>query len=205
MLCEKNATAGALVPACGKCRACRLVTSGNHPDMLHLTTDRATWTIKDMRQLFTATALTALGHRRVVIIETIEKVSLPAANALLRSLEEPRPGTSFIVTTRWPTRLLPTILSRCDHIHLRATSPAAQKDVSNLDVATLAAEDLNAETLEVLADQLQRALHALGPTPQLKRAYARLRDYYFVTSRHGNSKLAGDVLLLSLPMDNGMS
>lgn len=204
MLCEKNSQGTTLIPACGKCRACRLVASGNHPDILRLRTDRATWAIKDMRQVFKATAVTALGHRRVVIIEMVEKVSVPAANALLKSLEEPRPATSFILTTRWPTRLLPTVLSRCDHIHLRAPL-APQAPGRDIDPTKLTAEDLDGETLEALAHRLEQHLRTLGPTPQLRRAYARLRDYYFITSRHGNSKLAGDVLLLSLPMDNGMS
>jgi DNA polymerase III delta prime subunit len=205
MICEKNAAANQIAMACGVCRACRLEHTGNHPDLLRLTTDKATWTIKSMRQLFKETALTAHGHRRVVIIDAIEKVSLPAANALLKSLEEPHASTSFILTTRWPTRLLPTILSRCAHIHLRSSAPKQHEAADEIDLTKLTAEDLSTETLEALTWQLQQSLRANGPTPQLRRAYARLRDYYFITSRHGNSKLAGEVLLLSLPLDNGMS
>lgn len=204
MLCEKN-TATTFTPACGACRSCRLLQSGNHPDNLRLTTTRATWSIKDMKQMFQAMTLTPTGHRRVITIEAIEKVSLPAANALLKSLEEPRSATSFILTTRWPTRLLPTILSRCTPIHLRASPTIPSPTQPSIDVSQLSADDLDAATLDLLATQLQEALLRSGPTPALKRAYARLRDYYFIKGRRGNTKLAGDVLLLSLPLHNGMS
>lgn len=205
MVCEANAQAASLQPRCGKCRACRLTRAGNHPDVLHLTTTNATWTIKDMRQITRAVVLTASGHRRVVIIEAIEKVSVPAANALLKSLEEPRSSTSFILTTRWPSRLLPTILSRCARIHLRPAVPPPVAPRESLDLEKLTVEGLTPETLEMLATRLHLSLRQRGSTPALRRAYARLRDYHFVVSRHGNSKLAGEVLLLSLPSDNGMS
>ena len=54
-----------------------------------------------------------LGDRRVIIIQPADDMNVEAANALLKSLEEPPEGTFFILVTHRPSRLLPTIRSRC--------------------------------------------------------------------------------------------
>lgn len=55
----------------------------------------------------------ALGSRRVVIIDAVDDLEPKAANAILKSLEEPPAGTIFLLVTHSPTRLLATIRSRC--------------------------------------------------------------------------------------------
>lgn len=202
LLCEKYQwTATATLP-CGTCRACRLVSSSNHPDLVSYQTDKATWSVKAVREIFKTTILTPNGNRRIIVVHQLEKVSLPAANALLKSLEEPRAATSLILTSRWPKRLLPTILSRCYTLSLATTIKEAAAPIK-LDV--LEGSDLDETALTGIAALLEQLLRRSGPTPALKRAYARLRDYHVISSRNGNKKLAGDVLLLSLPSDNGMS
>ena len=54
-----------------------------------------------------------LGQRRVIIVEPADDMEVSAANALLKSLEEPPQGTFFVLVTHRPSRLLPTIRSRC--------------------------------------------------------------------------------------------
>ncbi|AUX69956.1 DNA polymerase III subunit delta' [Porphyrobacter sp. HT-58-2] len=54
-----------------------------------------------------------LGSRRAIIIDPADDMEKPAANALLKSLEEPPAGTFFLLVTHRPARLLPTIRSRC--------------------------------------------------------------------------------------------
>lgn len=54
-----------------------------------------------------------LGNRRAVIIDPADDLEKPSANALLKSLEEPPTGTFFLLVTHRPSRLLPTIRSRC--------------------------------------------------------------------------------------------
>lgn len=54
-----------------------------------------------------------LGERRAVIIDPADDLEPPAANALLKSLEEPPAGTYFLLVSHSPARLLPTIRSRC--------------------------------------------------------------------------------------------
>lgn len=54
-----------------------------------------------------------LGARRAIIVDPADDLEKPAANALLKSLEEPPVGTFFLLVTHRPARLLPTIRSRC--------------------------------------------------------------------------------------------
>ena len=204
LLCTNYRWPAAPEPSCGTCRSCRLCLAGNHPDLTTLTTTAATWTVKDIQRLFQATVLTPAGNRRLLVVHAIEKVSLPAANALLKSLEEPNPATSFILTTRFPRRLLATIRSRCSIIQLRNPAPAVPAPAL-LDSTALNAGELDEELLEKITRYLDQQLHTDGPTPALKRAYARLRDYYVISQQRGNKKLAGEVLLLSLPLENGIS
>ena len=67
--------------------------------------------VRGLRAMFNT--VTALGGRRVVVIDSIEDVERGAANALLKSLEEPPAGTIFLLVSHQPGRLLPTIRSRC--------------------------------------------------------------------------------------------
>ena len=58
------------------------------------------------------------GRRKVFIITGAERLRLEAANAFLKLLEEPRPGVTLILCSDRPASLLPTILSRCQRLHL---------------------------------------------------------------------------------------
>lgn len=67
--------------------------------------------IRDVQRRLTTRP--TLGARRAVIIEPADDLEPPAANALLKSLEEPPEGTTFLLVSHSPARLLPTIRSRC--------------------------------------------------------------------------------------------
>ncbi|MEM7688113.1 MAG: DNA polymerase III subunit delta' [Pseudomonadota bacterium] len=67
--------------------------------------------IRAMQQRLTTRP--TLGRRRAIIIHPADDMNIEAANALLKSLEEPPQGTFFILVTHRPSRLLPTIRSRC--------------------------------------------------------------------------------------------
>ncbi len=181
---------------CEKCRSCRLVKSGVHPEVIDYAPSKKTWAIKEFRALFDRISTTALTARRLVIIRDIDTTSLPAANVLLKSLEEPSATTRFILTTAWPTRLLPTIRSRCYQVRFHTTSEAPPENAS-LELPLN--ESLTPATVAHIAAYLRHELATKGPTPQLRRAFLRLRDYYVITGKRGNEKLAGEVLTLSLP------
>ncbi|WP_309622860.1 AAA family ATPase [Novosphingobium sp.] len=111
-----------------------------------------------------------LGSRRVVILDPADDLEKNAANALLKSLEEPPVGTFFLLVTHRPGRLLPTIRSRCRMLRfapltdaevdrvLRETAP--QADAAARAAAVAAAKGSPGAALEFVMQDLG-ALHAL--------------------------------------------
>lgn len=102
--------------ACGQCRSCMLRQAGSHPDMLLLEPEEEGKAIRvdAVRQLVGFITQTAQqGGRKVIILQPAEAMNQNAANALLKSLEEPTRDTYLLLVSDQPSRLLPTIRSRC--------------------------------------------------------------------------------------------
>ena len=150
LLCEKRGQGA--VP-CGSCEGCRWFLAGNHPDArivepaavaLALARPRSVTEegeeesssekkkpsieirIDEIRAL--AGFVNVKSHRgslRVAIIPPAEDITAKAANALLKSLEEPPPGAVFLLVSHRPARLLPTIRSRCVPLPVPLPEPKA--------------------------------------------------------------------------------
>lgn len=102
--------------ACGQCKGCLLLAAGSHPDTFTLEPEEADKAIKvdQVRELVDFVVQTAqLGGRKVILLEPAEAMNINAANALLKSLEEPSGDTVLLLISHQPSRLLPTIKSRC--------------------------------------------------------------------------------------------
>jgi DNA polymerase-3 subunit delta' len=102
--------------ACGQCKSCLLLVAGSHPDNYVLEPEEADKAIKvdQVRDLVSFVVQTAqMGGRKVVLIEPVESMNINAANALLKSLEEPSGNTVLLLVSHQPSRLLPTVRSRC--------------------------------------------------------------------------------------------
>lgn len=136
LLCEQPQTDGR---ACGGCLACNWQAQGNHPDFRLLQPDALADEIeveegkkKPSRQI-TIDQVRGLddflnvgthrGGLRIVIVNPTEAMNRNTANALLKTLEEPSPGTLFLLVSNEPMRLLPTIRSRCQSVPV-AVPPA---------------------------------------------------------------------------------
>ncbi len=80
--------------------------------------------VDDIRRLSRFFGLTATdGGRRVVIVDAADELNTSAANALLKMLEEPPARTTLLLISHQPSRLLPTIRSRCRTLRLTELSP----------------------------------------------------------------------------------
>ncbi|MBX5805104.1 DNA polymerase III subunit delta' [Pseudomonas aeruginosa] len=144
LLCQQPAAAG----ACGECKACQLLAAGTHPDYFVLEPEEAEKPIRvdQVRDLVGFVVQTAqLGGRKVVLLEPAEAMNVNAANALLKSLEEPSGDTVLLLISHQPSRLLPTIKSRC--VQQACPLPGA---AASLEWLARALPDEPAEALEEL-------------------------------------------------------
>ncbi len=119
LLCEHNRNDGS---ACGQCRSCLLLAAGSHPDYLLLQPEEEGKGIgiDKVRGLGEFQSLKSQYTRgRVVQLQPADALNINAANALLKTLEEPSGDTTLILSTDRPMSLLATIRSRCQQIALR--------------------------------------------------------------------------------------
>lgn len=128
LLCE--APTDRLV-ACGRCPACALVDAGTHPDLslAYRPEDKVDFPIETIRELIEHLSLKpARGGRKLAIIDDADDLSAEAANALLKTLEEPPPGSVLIlIGGPTPERQFSTILSRCQTVPF---APIRNEDVA---------------------------------------------------------------------------
>lgn len=90
-----------------------------HPDVLWIKPENSKLKVEHIRDAIDFVHLsTQVATRKVAVLESIESASIPASNALLKSLEEPPSRVHWILTTTAYDLLLPTIRSRCMRIHL---------------------------------------------------------------------------------------
>ncbi len=107
---------------CGSCLSCRKLRSGNHPDFVLVEPEDRTAHIKidQIRDVERFLALTPVeSAHKVVLIRGFESATAGAANALLKTLEEPPPYAHLLLLAADADLLLATIVSRAQHIALR--------------------------------------------------------------------------------------
>jgi DNA polymerase-3 subunit delta' len=117
--CQGSAQDGSL---CGECRSCRLTREGTFPDMHLVESEEGAAVVKvdQIRDLQHQLALTPYEAKwRVALLLRFHQAHDSAANALLKTLEEPSPHVVILVTARNAESLLPTIVSRCELFNLR--------------------------------------------------------------------------------------
>ena len=112
--------------ACGTCAACRMTAAGSHPDQ-HVVSPEGTGKaikIEAIRQITGRSVLAAQDEGyRVFVIDPADTMNRAAANALLKTLEEPPPRSLLVLVSSHPDRLPATIRSRCQALTFRTPAP----------------------------------------------------------------------------------
>ena len=114
--------------ACGQCRACRQIASGTYPDLLIVEPeqDKANPQIKidQVREIERHVIYRPLlSARKICVIDDADRLTVNAANAFLKTLEDPPDHSLFILVTSQPLRLLPTVRSRCLTLRFSPATP----------------------------------------------------------------------------------
>jgi len=124
LLCQQLNRVG---EACQTCHACRLISNNTHPNVLRVHPEKAGQAIKvdQVRAITDFVQHSSLqGEYRSVLIHPAHKMNAQAANALLKTIEEPPLGAMFILISEQPSLLPATIRSRCQHLHFPKPKPA---------------------------------------------------------------------------------
>ncbi|MBV8909656.1 MAG: DNA polymerase III subunit delta' [Gammaproteobacteria bacterium] len=120
VLCQRAAQA-----PCGECTGCRRVAALQHPDLDWLRPEGESRQIRieQVRDLSADLALTShAGGYKVAVMTPADALNRFAANALLKTLEEPPERTLLVLVATQPSRLPPTVASRCQRLRVRAPS-----------------------------------------------------------------------------------
>ena len=118
--CEKS---DEINDSCGKCPACLRIDRNNHPDIFAIEAEGQFIRINAIREIQELMTFKPMeGKRRVFVIDNADKMNDQAANALLKTLEEPTPANILILVTAKPYTLPSTIISRCRHMRFNPLS-----------------------------------------------------------------------------------
>ncbi len=176
---------------CGRCNGCRSFLGDTHPEILEVAPDTPGKEIlvDSIRSVIEFLSLSHSGPVRSVFIEPAEAMNVNAANALLKTLEEPPGGAMILLAAAQPARLPATIRSRCRLLRVPVPQRALvrnwltpfEQDELGADAALAACLDRPLEARALLDDEaaqvawrsdrtaLESLLHSQSPFPVVQR------------------------------------
>lgn len=126
---------------CGLCEACRRVAAGSHEDVISMKkskleegkpkSNKVTYVMKDTEPFMDRLSLNPYGERNIGLIPDADDLKEDVQNKILKTLEEPHPGTAIFLVAENRNNLLPTIQSRC--VLLRETEEPDAAETSALE------------------------------------------------------------------------
>ena len=178
----------------------QLISTG---DIETLVAEKRNISIKQVRSFIAGARLKPIKQRRILYIKQAHCLSQAAASALLKTLEEAPDYARYILTSKWPGRLLITIRSRCRRLTVNedVSKPEEVKNVTRQGQEPMSlniADDIDETHIESIAKSIVDELNAKGPSRELKLLLLRLVDYYRIKEKGGNEKMAKEVLLAHL-------
>lgn len=127
---EVGGDSKAWIEPCGGCLPCRKITDNNHPDFSAIEPEGAFIKIDPIREAQKRILFKPIeGPRKIILIDPADKMNAAAANALLKTLEEPPPYCLLMLVSSKPYSLPETILSRCQKIPFH---PLSLSQIENL-------------------------------------------------------------------------
>ncbi|MCB9029516.1 MAG: AAA family ATPase [Deltaproteobacteria bacterium] len=150
LFCEDNNRAE--IGGCGECSKCKLFESGSIADLYQIDClDKEAANVAQIRQLLQTVNLKAFhGGARVTVLDNAEHLSVQSSNILLKTLEEPRGDSYFILIVENPAKLPDTILSRCQRWFFSPLSNDQIRDV--IDRKNLLPEGVSIQDVITLLD-----------------------------------------------------
>lgn len=181
---------------CGECRSCKLVISGNHPDIVYSELDANTGALKieALRDVMRRMALKPYESRyRIAIISDFDRARGPAQDAILKTLEEPPVHAIILLLANSAEQALSTIISRCQVVYLR---PVAADTLRSVLIDHYGADDERATLLARLSSgRIGWAVDAVqrGEVLEQRDHALDLLEQIMKMSRAARFEVAGDL------------
>lgn len=141
LLCRQGDANG----SCDACPACLKIDRGNHPDVVSIAPEGAFIKVQAVKDMISAMAFRPLeGGKRIFIMDEADKMNITAANALLKTLEEPSAANILLLITSRPYQLPITILSRCQHLRFQ---PLSKEQVHRFLTERMSLDEASARAL----------------------------------------------------------
>ncbi len=145
---------------CEECSACVRASGRIFPDLVVIETSEQYIGIDEIRALEEELSFPPLeGRRRVIVIDDAQKMTDEAANALLKTLEEPPPGNVIILISPEPNMLLSTVVSRTCHLRFQ---PLSEEAVAEILISRQLLEETDARLVaKISSGSVEKALSYL--------------------------------------------
>ena len=193
---------------CGGCHACKTLAAGNAPDLLQIDcSNKEEASTDSVRELLWSLRLRPFsGEYRFLVFDNAHLLQGQAANVLLKSLEEPRPGTFFILVTSKPHLMLRTIHSRAQRWgfqrletdELRQALRSYNSESINEELLHLSSGSIEAyQQLSEVEDALQQLIHELNEISEGNEAAASALSARLAKNKEGLPKALNTLQLIA--------
>ncbi|MDC0661888.1 DNA polymerase III subunit delta' C-terminal domain-containing protein [Marinobacter sp. SS21] len=152
---------------CGQCKQCELVAAESHPDIRRYAPEKSRLIKVDQIRALSVFAVSSpqVARRKVILVDRADQLNLNAANALLKTLEEPSDDVVLLLLQESGRPILPTLRSRCQCVTI--ATPASQVGLDWLELQPRGDTHQEAPS----RDQHLRALTLAGSAPRLALEY----------------------------------